>query len=403
MKKRNYLITIASTFVATLLIAAIALVCVFRYTDIYGVLTDITAGTSNASKFITIFNNITNNHLYDVDNDKLIDAAINGMLDSIDDPYTYYMTAEQYEQSVANKNPTFVGIGVTINKAESDDSVVIKEIYTGSQLLELGIVYGDEIVAVEGERITATNKDDILNKIQGEEGTSVNITFRHNGKEITHTVERRTIHISQTVSDIFGGTIGYIRLKSFQKTSYDDFMNSLNTLRENGITSLIIDLRGNGGGYKDIALKLTDLFIPEGIICKTVTNNGVVAVDKSDDYIIDLPFVVLVDGTSASASELFAGAIQDHQTGTLIGTTTFGKGIVQYTYPLEDGSYYQFTAQQWLTPNGRYIQGEGLTPDIIVKMSEDIVYYIDSQTSMVPSPEYDLQLKAAIDCLSQKE
>ena len=189
-------------------------------------------------------------------------------------------------------------------------------------------------------------------------------------------------------------------MTSFQSAAETDFEKHLDYLLSQNIESLIIDLRGNGGGYKDVAIRLVDHFIPKGIIYSSVNNQGKVASETSTGNMIKIPFVVLVDSNSASASELFAGAIQDYGTGLLIGTKTFGKGIVQYTQPLSDGSYYQYTAETWLTPNGRAIHGEGLTPDVIVEIDEELADYIDSHPNVILSLEYDKQLEAAINALS---
>ncbi len=402
MQKKNYLITILTTFVFTLFLCVVAVVCIFKFTDAYKLVGGI-APEGTTAKIETVLKSVQEEHLYEVDEEKLIDSAIAGMLSAIGDPYTFYMTAEQYKESTALDNPTFVGIGVTINIAEKEDALVIREVHEGSQLHDYGIQFGDEIIGVSGQRINAENKDTLKDEILGEEGTFINLTFRKaDGSEFSQDIQRRQIRVRQTVSSIYQDNIGYIRLRSFQKTSYTDFKLALDNLRTQGITSLIIDLRGNGGGYKNVALDITDMFVPEGVICTTVNKNGVVSTDKGTADVIDIPFVILVDNTSASASELFSGAVQDYGTGKLIGSTTFGKGIVQYTYPFPDGSYYQYTAEQWLTPKGRYIHNEGLTPDIVVELDEETQYYIDSQPALIPSTDYDLQLQAAIDELSKK-
>ena len=402
--KKKYLYTVLITFVSTLLAVVIGLFCVFRFTNVYNIIAGISAKNSYTAKLESILKGIEKDHLYDVDVEKAIDEAIKAMLESVDDPYTFYLSAEEYQKMTTQKNPSFVGIGVTVNTSSDDYAYIINEIYENSHLLTLDIKPGDRIIAINGTSVTPENKDTLIDTIAGEEGTTVNITFKKaDNSEVTLDVERRTIRIPQAVSKVFEGDIGYIRLRSFQKISYDDFTNELTELNmEHNIKALIIDLRGNGGGYKDIALKLADLFVPEGLICQTVNKNGVTHTDKSHKGYVEYPFVILVDKTSASASELFAGAVQDHGTGKLIGTTTYGKGIVQYTYPLSDGSYYQCTAEQWLTPNGRYIQGVGLTPDIVVELDSDIAYYIDSQPNLIPSTEYDLQLKAALDELAKE-
>ncbi len=404
VSKKKYVRAIIISALISALVFTLGTAFIMIRADFPGIISMMVGKNSDSTaKLEAILNDISKSHLYEIDKTKLIDNAIKGMLDSIDDPYTYYLSADEYDDSFSSKNPTFTGIGITVDTASVDDAVVIKQIYKGSNVSEVGILEGDEIIAVEDIRCTPDNKEEMLEKAKGEEGTSVNITIRRDGKELTFSVERRSIRVELAVSEIFEDSVGYIRLRSFQAAAKDDFENCLSNLRSQNITSLIIDLRGNGGGYKHIALDLVDYFVPKGTVCSTVNNKGVVSTDSSTGKMLDIPFVLLVDKNSASASELFAGAVQDYGTGLLIGQTTFGKGIVQYTRQLEDKSYYQFTAEQWLTPKGRTIHGVGLTPDIEVKIDDNLAYYIDTHPTEILSLDVDLQLKTAIETLLANE
>lgn len=402
ISKRKYIRGIIIAVLVTLILIFAGGAIFLKYADVYGVIAQLSGQKSQTEKLEAILKSVVNGHIEELDEDKLVDAAIKGMLSSIGDPYTYYLSSDEYNSQFSSKNPTYTGIGVTVNLVEYDDSVLVSEVNESGGAFDAGIQVNDRIVAVNGMRCTADNKNEMLEQAKGEEGTTVSITVLRDDVELEFTVERRTIRIELTASTVYNESIGYIRLRSFQAAAEDDFNNALNELLSQNITGLIVDLRGNGGGYKDVAVNLVDHFIPKGTVYTSVNNKGVVDSDTSSGNMIDIPFVLLVDANSASASELFAGAVQDYGTGLLIGTTTFGKGIVQYTYQLSDGSYYQYTAETWLTPNGRYIHGTGLTPDIVVEMDESVVSYIDSHPTLIPSTEYDKQLEAAINALTSK-
>lgn len=357
----------------------------------------------STGKITSVMENVLNGYIEELDEETLIDGAMKGMLEAVDDPYTFYLTAEEYENMEASRSPSYTGIGVTVNMVDVPDAMLIMAVTEGGGAQEAGILAGDEIVAVEGVRCTEENKTELSDQIAGDAGTFVNLTIRRGEDELNFNIERREIRVLQAVGEKFAkDQIGYIRLRSFHEAPKADFMNLFNEMMESDVKALIIDLRGNGGGYKNVAVELADLFLPEGDIYTAENNKGVVERDVSDADMIQIPFVVLVDGNSASASELFAGAVQDYGVGLLIGTQTFGKGIVQYTYQLQDGSYYQYTAENWLTPNGNSIQGVGLTPDIVVENEEEVQAYIDANPNIILEPEIDKQLAKAIEVLMEE-
>jgi len=202
--KKKYLYTVLITFVSTLLAVTIALFCVFRFTNVYNIIAGISAKNSYTAKLESILKGIEKDHLYDVDVEKAIDEAIKAMLESVDDPFTFYLSAEEYQKMTTQKNPTFVGIGVTVNTADDDYAYIINEIYEGSHLISLGIKSGDRIIAINGTSVTPENKDTLLDTVAGEEGTTVSVTFKKtDNSEVTLDVQRRTIRIPQAMVTIW--------------------------------------------------------------------------------------------------------------------------------------------------------------------------------------------------------
>jgi len=338
----------------------------------------------------------------DVDENVLLEGAIAGMAASLGDPYTVYYTKEQMEKILEipkKSEETYVGIGVSIITDE-DGIITVVEPFEGSPAYEAGIKQGDKIIKVDDEDVT-TIKDEntIISMIKGPENTKVKITVYRpsEGRSIDFEIIRKKITVQLNIkSALLEENIGYIRIISFMDDKIDkEFEEHLNKLLASNIKGLIIDLRDNPGGYYSKVLKIADRLLPEGLIVYTEDRNKNVEKQYSDKKELGLPMAVLINGNSASASEILAGAIKDHKKGILVGEKTFGKGLVQNLIPLDDGSGIKVTVSRYFTPSGVCIHGTGIEPDVTVEMDEK---YKNTPISQVPKEE-DTQLKRAIESL----
>ena len=321
----------------------------------------------------------------------LNEAAIKGYVEGLGDPYSIYYDAEETKSLMESTNGEFGGIGVGLT--QNIDTMVISftNVYEESPGEKAGFKEGDILYKVNGEEVTGQDLDQVVSKIRGEKGTEVELTVLRGEdmKEYTATVIRDIIQVTTVSYELLEDSIGYIAVSGFEKVTYSQFEEAIEELKAQGMTGLIVDLRNNPGGNLSTVCDMVDLILPEGIIVYTEDKNGNRQTEMSDEeHKLELPMVVLVNGNSASASEIFAGAIQDYGVGKIVGTTTYGKGIVQQIYSLSDDTALKITTSEYFTPNGRNIHGKGVAPDIEVEYEYDET-----------NPEADNQLQAAIDCL----
>ncbi|PYG88177.1 carboxyl-terminal processing protease [Ruminiclostridium sufflavum DSM 19573] len=339
-----------------------------------------------------------------VDTNNLVEGAIKGMADSLKDPYTVYYDKEQMKWFMdlqKNTEDNYVGIGLPIILDKNGIATVL-EPFDDSPAKVAGIKQGDKILKIDGKDITDIKDDTLIaSMIKGEENTETVLTIFRESLNSTldiKVVRKKIVAKLNIRSEMLEGNIAYIKLKMFDENISKNFISQLDKLTEDGAKSLIIDVRDNPGGlYKEV-VDLADRILPKGTIVYTEDRNGKKEVEASDDTELNMPIVVLTNGNSASASEILAGAIKDLKKGTLIGTKTFGKGLVQTTYGFNDGTGIKLTIARYFTPAGICIQGEGIKPDIEVKLDEK---YKDTSVSVIPR-EDDIQLQKAIDVLSNK-
>ncbi len=330
---------------------------------------------------------------------EMTEGIYKGYLDSLEDPYSVYYTEKEYKDLMETTNGTYCGIGAVVSQNVETGLITIVEPYKGSPAVEAGILPGDIIYKVEGKEVTGEDLTQVVAKMKGEEGTTVDVTvFRSNeNKYIDVTITRRQIEIETIDYEMLDNSIGYIEVTSFDGVTAEQFRAALDDLEKQGQKGLIIDLRGNGGGRLDIVVDMLDRMLPQGVLVSTKTREGKGATyESTDEEQFNKPLVVLIDGNSASASEVFAGAIQDYETGTLVGTTSFGKGIVQTIFDLQDGSAVKLTTSEYFTPKGRNIHGDGLTPDVEVELDEELL------TQLTIEKEDDNQLQAAIEEIEKR-
>jgi len=358
----------------------------------------------NVIKFEQVRSILKNDFYQDVDENVLLEGAVRGMADSLNDSYTVYYTKEQMQKLIeisTRSYESYVGIGVTVFM-DTDGLLTVLEPFDGSPALRAGILKGDKILAVDGQDVTGIKDEDIIvNMIKGPENTKVRITVYRPSeyREIDFTVDREKINAVLNIrSDVLDGDIGYIRIMSFNDSNINKlFREHLDRLLDRNIKGLIIDLRDNLGGYYDQVVKIADRLLPEGIIVYTEDRDKNRKTEYSDPEELEIPLAVLVNSNSASASEVLAGAIKDHKKGTLIGTTTFGKGVVQEVKYLNDGSGIKVTIAHYFTPDGTSIHGVGIKPDIEIGTGDR---YERTPVSQIPRNE-DIQLKKALEILNK--
>lgn len=347
---------------------------------------------------------LQNSYYENTDTNKLVEGAITGMADSLKDPYTVYYNKEQMKWFMDMQKTTeneYVGVGLPI-MLDKNGIITVLEPFDDSPAKAAGIKQGDKILKIDGKDITGI-KDEALvaSMIKGQENTETVLTILRQSESSTIDVRviRKKITAKLNIrSEMLENNIAYIKLKMFDENISKNFINQLDKLVDEGAKSLIIDVRDNPGGLYNEVVSLADRILPEGTIVYTEDRQGKKEVKKSDAKELDMPIVVLTNGNSASASEILAGAIKDFRKGELIGTKTFGKGLVQSTYGFDDGTGLKVTIARYFTPSGVCIHGEGIKPDIEVELDDK---YKNTSVSAIPT-EDDIQLKKAIEVLLSK-
>ena len=347
-------------------------------------------------KIDTLMQVIDYYYLYDYDKDAMVDAIYKAVMGSLGDPYSVYYTGDEFKAFMESSSGSYCGIGVVVQQNMQTGLVTAVRPYEDCPGYEAGIRPGDLILAVDGTEITGMDLNTAVALIKGEEGTSVTITLQRDEEVFDVEVTRRQIDVKTVNCRMMDDNIGYIQIEEFDEVTSEQFSQALDSLIEQGMEALVIDIRNNPGGILNTVVAMLDELLPEGTIVSVKDRNGTAQEYTSDaDTKLTVPLTVLINGNSASASEIFAGAIKDYGVGTLVGTTTYGKGIVQTILPLTDGSAFKFTIAKYYTPKGTDIHEKGIKPDVEVKMSDK--QWKKAQTD----DKADKQLKKAIEILKK--
>lgn len=337
-------------------------------------------------RFLGVKRFIEARYVTDVDETKLMDGAISGMVQSLGDPHSIYMNADTFEQLKEHTEGEFGGIGVTMGF--KDNKVTIISVLDDTPGQKVGLQAGDEITAVDGTPVTEMQTEEVAMHIRGEVGTEVTLSISRDGQTQDYKITRATIKLDTAKGVMLGDGMGYIRIASFSENTGKEFKAAYESLEQQGMKGLIIDLRENPGGLVTSCVDIANMVVPKGPIVSVVERDGSKEVHESNLEESKYPIVVLIDGNSASASEILAGALQDTGAATLVGTKSYGKGSVQVVVPMLHNDGLKLTIAKYYTPNGRCIDGTGIEPDVEVEMPENATT--------------DVQLDKAKEVLQQK-
>ena len=336
-------------------------------------------------------------YLNDIDEDKATEGALKGYVASLGDPYTEYIPKDEMEDYKSDLMGNYVGIGIYMAQNTKDNTIVVLTPIKYSPAEEAGIFPGDIIKKINGVEYTGEDMTAAANNIKGEEGSTVTLEIQR-GQEIkTFEIKRKKITTNPVISEKLDSNIGYLEVTSFDEDTAQNFKAKYEELKSQGITSLIIDLRNNGGGLVDQALQIADYIVPKGKdLLVTVDKDKNEKIEKSkEDVLIDMPIVVLVNENSASSSEILAGALKDLNEATIVGTTTYGKGVIQQLLTLKNGAGLKVTVEEYYTPNRTKINGVGIEPNEKVELPETV------SNHLLVHRDQDTQLQKAIEILKK--
>lgn len=385
ISKKKYIITIIAVVIVTAFLAmTVGNVLLVEVGEKVVITRDHYTELSNMAKKYakqeSVMEYAKKNFLYEADENAMLEGALQGTLNALGDPYTQFMTKKEFEELMQDTEGSFDGIGVYIT-ASDDNRILIVSPIEDTPAEKAGLKTGDKIIRINGTEYTAKEMDDAVKIMRGMPGTTVTLTIlRENSEgksEVSDVVvNREKIRIKTVKPSMMNDNIGYIRITTFDMQTAEDFKAAYGNLKNQGMKGLVIDLRNNPGGVIDATVEITDMFLGEGIITYTKTKAGEVEYYKSDSNKDDIPVVLLVNNGSASASEIMSGAFKDTKRATLIGTKTFGKGIVQRVQKFGvDGEGIKMTVSEYFTPNGINIHKIGIEPDIALELSESAEGY----------------------------
>lgn len=334
-----------------------------------------------------------------VDKNTMAEGIYKGLLSSLKDPYSVYYTKDEYTALMESSSGVYYGIGATVTSDVKTGVLSIVKPFVGGPAYEAGVLPGDVLYKVNGEEVTGKDITEVVGKIKGEEGTKVTVSIIREGKSkpIDFTITRKKVEVPTIEYQMLDNKIGYIAVSEFDEVTAEQFRAAIDDLEKQGERGLVVDIRNNPGGLLDTVVDMLRRMLPKGMIVYTEDKYG-----KRDEYKCDgkeefnKPLAVLINGNSASASEIFAGAIQDYKKGTLVGTTSFGKGIVQSILPLNDGTAIKVTVSKYYTPKGRNIHKIGITPDVTVELKESL------RQKVVIDKKEDNQLQKALQILNKQ-
>ena len=380
MKKKTVFLLVIATAVVTLNATIFAFYALMGFNA---------QKTKDVLRFFGALRFIETQYVRDVDYTNLIDGAISGMVKTLDDPHSIYLDPKMYELMRSHTEGSFGGVGIVMGF--KDNKITVISVMEGTPSEAAGIKTGDEIIAVDGTPTNEIEPEEVVLHIRGEIGTDVTLKIRRAGEEDKdYVVRRATIQVHTVAGQMLPDTdgIGYIRIASFSEHTADEFKDAYRALEKDGVKGMIIDLRENPGGLVTSCVAIANMVVPKGPVVSVVQKDGRREEYKSDLSEEKYPLVVLIDGNSASASEILAGALQDTGAATIVGETSYGKGSVQVILPLYDDDALKLTIAKYYTPSGRSIDGTGIEPDVRVEPQAD--------------GAQDVQLLKAIDVMKDK-